>query len=140
MSAAAAIAKNVKPDITPQEFAEAVKTSAIDRGDDGYDETFGYGLLNIDGIIGKLLENKTFYVSPITVWSDEDVRYTLYNNTLSAVSYIKLMKSDTDKTFDFESLNAKTTKEIQTEYKNKNSSIYIINKADLRPLASALFS
>ena len=139
VSAAAAIAKNIKPDITPQEFAEAVKTSAIDRGDDGYDETFGYGLLNIDGIIGKLLENKTFYVSPITVWSDEDVRYTLYNNTLSAVSYIKLMKSDTDKTFDFESLNAKTTKEIQTEYKNKNSSIYIINKADLRPLASALF-
>ncbi|GIE33014.1 hypothetical protein Ait01nite_060590 [Actinoplanes italicus] len=46
VAAVAALIKGVQPDITPDGIQKALESSAVDLGDDGFDEDFGYGRID----------------------------------------------------------------------------------------------
>jgi uncharacterized repeat protein (TIGR02543 family) len=54
VAAAAAIAKQIRPDLHADSFMDLLKATSKDAGTPGYDTSFGYGILNIDAIITKL--------------------------------------------------------------------------------------
>jgi len=47
VAAMAAAAKQANPDITPDEFKELLQTTSQDKGDEGYDNSYGYGLVDL---------------------------------------------------------------------------------------------
>lgn len=53
VTAAAAILREARPDLTATEVADALRDAATDLGDPGLDEVFGAGLLNIAGVCGR---------------------------------------------------------------------------------------
>lgn len=48
VSAAAAILRDIRPDLSATEVAETLRANAVDLGDSGPDAVFGAGLLNLD--------------------------------------------------------------------------------------------
>ncbi|MFA7636700.1 MAG: S8 family serine peptidase [Monoglobales bacterium] len=78
VAAAAAIAKSIKPGLTPSEFADILKNSVTDLGEDGRDIYFGFGLLNIENMINYMLSGKKSYVSP---FDTETKSVTIFNLT-----------------------------------------------------------
>lgn len=76
VSGLAAAALSVKEDLTPSELKEIIVNSCEDLGDDGYDRTYGYGLINGKNIIEPLIETAKTYTSPIT-----DNTIMVLNNT-----------------------------------------------------------
>jgi len=55
VAGAAALAKQAKPNLTAQEFRDALTQTAKDLGEVGYDISYGYGLIQIDDLMDKLL-------------------------------------------------------------------------------------
>ena len=55
VSAAAAIAKQINPNITASEFIDVLKKTAVDIYTEGYDEYTGYGLLDLKAMTEYLL-------------------------------------------------------------------------------------
>lgn len=55
----------INPDITPEEVMEIISKTAEDLGDEGYDENFGYGLINVDAIVDYMLKDCEYYISDI---------------------------------------------------------------------------
>ena len=75
----AAIAKSINPNITQDEFKQLLIDTSEDLGDEGYDVKYGYGLVNAQALVEKMIEN-TVYISPIN--TDEDgCSALIYNNT-----------------------------------------------------------
>lgn len=56
VSAVAAIAKSIYPELTPKQFQDILAQTSEDLGDKGYDTSYGYGLLNADAVV-KAVEN-----------------------------------------------------------------------------------
>lgn len=83
VAAAAAIAKNIKPDLTPSEFASALARTSTDLGDSGRDIYYGHGLLNTKALVEYLMDGRDVYVSPI---DEETSTVTLFNRTSSVVT------------------------------------------------------
>lgn len=54
VAAAAAIAKQINPDITAPEFIEALKETCTDVHTEGYDIYTGYGAINIEALVNYL--------------------------------------------------------------------------------------
>lgn len=80
VSAMAAIAKCIKGDITAAEFQTLLEETSTDLGATGYDTYYGYGLINIEAMIDKLLENTKVFMSPVDD-KGEDATVTVYNNS-----------------------------------------------------------
>ncbi len=80
ITAAVALIKELNPDCTLDEIKELLKTTSIDLGDVGRDICYGYGLLNINGILDKLQE----YVPDVVISQgikDGAARIHIHNNT-----------------------------------------------------------
>lgn len=79
VSGLAAIAKSINPNITQDEFKQLLIDTSEDLGDEGYDVKYGYGLVNAQALVEKMIEN-TVYISPIN--TDKDgCSALIYNNT-----------------------------------------------------------
>ena len=65
VSAAAALALSMDPELTPEEFMLLLSRSAEDRGDPGYDTSYGHGILRIDALLA-LLKNGCYGLDPGT--------------------------------------------------------------------------
>lgn len=92
VSAIAAIAKCIDPDISPSEFYDFAVNTATDLGEEGYDIYYGYGLINAEKIIDRVLEDKRVFLSHIT-----DGNVKIYNNSdipLKAVGIIAGYKNN----------------------------------------------
>ena len=87
VSAMAAIAKCIKKDITALEFQTLIEDTSTDLGTVGYDTYYGYGLMNIEAMIDKMLENTDVFMSPVDE-TDESVSVIVYNNGESALSAV----------------------------------------------------
>ena len=85
VSAMAAIAKCIDKNITSGGFQTLLEETSVDLGDPGYDIYYGYGLINIEAMIDKMLENTPLFVSPADAGSDS-VSVTVYNNSQSLLS------------------------------------------------------
>lgn len=80
VSALAAIAVNIKENITPQEFFEVLTSTCSDLGTAGRDNYYGYGLVNAEALVDKLLENTEVYISPFSE-NNGEISATVYNNS-----------------------------------------------------------
>ena len=56
VTALAAMAKSIRPDISPSEFANLIKRTSRDIGSDGYDKYFGWGLISFANVYKALTE------------------------------------------------------------------------------------
>lgn len=65
VTGALALAMCVKPDITTEEFKNALINTSLDYGEVGYDTTYGYGILNIPALLKYFLKDKSVYISPL---------------------------------------------------------------------------
>ena len=54
VSAAAALALSIKPELTPAEFRALLRDTAEDLGEPGWDKVYGHGFLNIGGLLEVL--------------------------------------------------------------------------------------
>ena len=67
VSAAAAIALSANNKLTPEKFNNLIRTTSQDLGDEGYDEYYGHGLLDIGGLADSLILEYDFFMSPINL-------------------------------------------------------------------------
>ncbi len=83
VSGLAAIARSIKPDITSAEFAQLIADTAVETTSDtveGWDVEYGYGLIDCEAAIKKLIEGQIIHISP--VWFNaNNANAVLYNNT-----------------------------------------------------------
>ena len=68
VAAAAALAKQARPNLTTNKFRNALSQTAKDLGEVGYDISYGYGLLQINALMDKLL---TFGITTEVVLENE---------------------------------------------------------------------
>ncbi len=54
VAGAAAVLKSMDPDLTPEGIRTMLSENAADRGIEGYDEYYGWGILNLSGCVGAL--------------------------------------------------------------------------------------
>ncbi|MBQ6937370.1 MAG: S8 family serine peptidase [Clostridia bacterium] len=93
VSALAAIAKCIKPDIDDEGFRKLLEETSTDVGDTDYDCYYGNGIINCEKAIKELIKGKNIYLSPadILIAKVDDSYFgrtsvaTIYNNTTSPV-------------------------------------------------------
>ncbi len=83
VSGLAALALSVKENLTPSELKQVLIDSCEELGVEGYDTTYGYGLVNGKNMIDSLIGNTKTYISPIT-----DSTVLLVNNSNEPLSGI----------------------------------------------------
>ena len=93
ISGVAALALSVKPDLTRDGFIDLLTSTAEDIGNVGYDTSYGYGLVNAEELMNKLLMD--YYVSPISV-SGSEASVTIKNNTDEPVTVVSIMAEYND--------------------------------------------
>jgi len=54
VAAAAALARSANPELTPAEFKSMLQETASDGGAEGYDTSYGHGLLNLSALFAEL--------------------------------------------------------------------------------------
>ncbi|MGN0149124.1 MAG: S8 family peptidase, partial [Clostridia bacterium] len=64
VSAVAAIAKSIYPELTPKQFQDILAQTSEDLGDKGYDTSYGYGLLNADAVVKAVEDIKNATPAP----------------------------------------------------------------------------
>lgn len=109
VSGLAAIAKCISPQINQESFMKLLENTSDDLGDKGKDIYYGYGIINCEKAVRKLLEGRTIYLSPVTLLNAEFGDYTgrvsvatIYNNTDSAITVSVLYgRYDADKTLGY---------------------------------------
>ncbi len=80
VAAMAAAAKQMNPDITHDKFLQLLKETSKDRGAEGYDTTFGNGVVDFDAFAKKItfsdvLDENAWYYSSV---------YWAYNNEITS--------------------------------------------------------
>ncbi len=56
VTALAALARSIDPDLTPQEFMAYLSQTALDLGTPGYDTSYGYGLIDMATLLNEVLD------------------------------------------------------------------------------------
>ncbi len=79
VTALAAVARSVYPDITQDEFYALLQESCVDAGDDGWDAEYGWGIVRFD----LFADNLT--LTPIIDTSDDTLSVTFEENTALAM-------------------------------------------------------
>ncbi len=83
VTATAAVMKNADPSLTPSEIMKVISETATQSKYDsvsGYDTTYGYGILNCEDAIERVLEDVKIFVSPVISGEKESSAY-VYNNS-----------------------------------------------------------
>ena len=80
VAAMAAAAKQMNPDITQEEFLNLLRQTSIDRGTEGYDTKYGYGVVNFDAFAKKITFSD---VLDPDKWYYDSV-YWAYNNRITS--------------------------------------------------------
>lgn len=79
VTALSAIALNIDSGLTVDVLKKNLEACSIDLGIVGYDEYYGYGMINIENIIDNMLLGKKLYIAPIDV-TDGVAKIALYNS------------------------------------------------------------
>ncbi len=88
VAGAVALLLNADPSLTPEQVRSILFETATDYGAEGYDTTFGHGVLNIEKAVRSVIKDD-FFLSKGTVFTINDVTkeyYSVNNNTQSPVS------------------------------------------------------
>ena len=91
VSALAAIAKCIKPDIDTVQFKTLLQNTSEKTQRDDY---LGYGIINCESAIKKLIEGRKIYISPVWITDVNEANYTgkeceaiIYNNTDDEIDF-----------------------------------------------------
>lgn len=96
VSALASIAKCIKPEITNDEFKTLLSQTANNvNNDEGYDTEYGYGVIDCEKAVKKLIEGRKIYISPV-FFDSGNSGVLLYNNTDKPINFT-LLYTSTDK-------------------------------------------
>lgn len=90
VKAAAALALSIYGEITPNQFCELLQTTSTDLGEVGYDEYYGYGLINVEKIAEQLINQNEIFMSPINI-DGRQYSITIRNNTDSVLSAVNVI-------------------------------------------------
>lgn len=85
VTAMAALAKQVNKDMTVDEFGELLIETSTDLGAEGYDTSYGYGLVNIEKFTDKLFEKYPFFIN----FSKDNSKIKIFNNYSEAIPMYK---------------------------------------------------
>lgn len=80
VSALAAIVKSMDESIDTTGFKTLLISTSDDLGEEGRDDYFGYGMINCEKAVKKMMEGQEVYISPIDT-SDTGSSAVFYNNT-----------------------------------------------------------
>ena len=80
VTGAAAMLLSIDPALSPREVMDLLAGSANDRGAEGYDEYYGYGILNLGGSVEALTEESE-NLDPCSFLPDSGPAAQLRNNT-----------------------------------------------------------
>ncbi len=80
VTALAAVAKCIDPQITASEFKALLADTAKDMGAEGKDNYFGYGLVDCEAAVKQLISDQKMHISPITK-TETTTSSVIYNNT-----------------------------------------------------------
>ena len=72
VSAIAALIREIDPELTAREVMNIIAATAEDLGDEGYDESFGYGLIRADNIAEYMLGSRDYFVSGIDLCQEDN--------------------------------------------------------------------
>ena len=105
VSAAAALALSVKPELTPAEFRDLLRDTVEDLGEAGWDTVYGHGLLDIGGLLEILVDQwrlveqageRTLFVRMTGLVPDSSVWLVqAVHNSAGAQSGVSLTKKTT---------------------------------------------
>ncbi len=94
VSALAAIAKCITPQINQEEFMQLLENTSEDLGEIGKDIYYGYGIINCEKAVKKLIEGRKIYISPVSIIDVNEANYTgkvseviIYNNTDESLDF-----------------------------------------------------
>lgn len=92
VSAAAAIVKGIRPDLTYEKMNSLLKYSAEDLGEAGHDEYYGWGLLNMEKLIRLAQGGDNLLMCAVPVYDEEACRLTVsyYNGSSNAAENVYL--------------------------------------------------
>ena len=82
VAAAAALALEADPDMTPARFMDLLAASSEDLGDEGYDKTYGNGLLNVGLLLATAQEDSQSLI--LSAWGGSICVSAWYPDTGSA--------------------------------------------------------
>lgn len=145
VSGIAAVALSANEKLTNEEFRQLLIDTSEDLGTEGYDIKFGYGLVNEDALISKLLENIGCYVSPINI-RDNKMFVFVKNNTENVLNASSIFsKYDNGKfiAYDRTQITLLPEKELllKTENDNNKTAHLLWSDGDsLSPLATKRIS
>jgi len=87
VSGLAAVAKCIEKGITVEGFANVLSATSVREDDSGennnkYDVYCGYGVIDCEAAVKKIIENDAMFISPVVV-SESMTSAVIYNNTVS---------------------------------------------------------
>lgn len=85
VSAAAAVLKSADSSADTDRIKELLKASCVDKGEAGYDEYYGYGILNIQNALKEMFKGYSYFIFTPEV-NDGKRKITVYNNTENELS------------------------------------------------------
>lgn len=85
VSALAAIVRSMNENIDTEAFKTLLMSTSDDLGEEGRDDYFGYGLINCEKAVKKMMEGQEIYISPIDT-SATGSSAVFYNNTMDSTT------------------------------------------------------
>lgn len=79
VTAAAAVMKSADPDLDTDELKKILETTSVDKGDEGYDVYYGYGILDIEACLRYITGNDSIYIAA----SDDDTNAAVSDGSTS---------------------------------------------------------
>jgi len=80
VSGIAALLKSVKPDLTTNKFLDLIKTTSQDLGTYGYDNYYGYGLINVQQMFNSLFKPNTIQGVSVKLDARSDLNFAWVND------------------------------------------------------------
>ncbi|MDD6188733.1 MAG: S8 family serine peptidase [Clostridiales bacterium] len=80
VTAAVAVMLSVDKEIDLARVKDILSASAEDRGEEGYDTYYGYGILNVENCLKTMLDGTEYFISPVET-GGEEASAVVYNNT-----------------------------------------------------------
>ncbi len=88
----AAILMSIDNNMTTEKFKECIINSAEDLGTAGYDNYYGYGLIDVGKAVRYKLRDESYYISDITC-NDGNINFGIWNNTDEALTGILIVEA-----------------------------------------------
>ncbi|MDO4803130.1 MAG: S8 family serine peptidase, partial [Prevotellaceae bacterium] len=112
-----AIMKNINGSISTEDVMEILKETSMDKGIEGFDTSYGYGIVNVNNIIEFMLRDIDYFISPFDVGTN-GMSVVVYNNTdesLSATLFINNYNKSALCDFEWVPINIDSKQAVSTQ-------------------------